>query len=508
MRKFHILFKTFTTYILLVGFCLEGCKGSVVPSSKEQKVHVDIQSNTLTPDVKSLEGEMLIGQQDSSVTLHTAADEVDAAQNIFQQSRKAYKKLETYVKTKAKHFHSHSLEKRSKTICCCVQFARQKATKLINNKGPRIEDAKEAEAFSDIREVFHGIPIELTEHILSYLNWQDILQIRSVGKNMYRLLTGYKKVASRGLHQKPEGRLNLSQAVIDKTINFGLGNYKVSVLDPHTFPSFIFYSLLSKVSHLPSFYWPYLQGSHVREIDLGVNQIGAEGAEAFARALQGTHVHTVNLASNQMGSKGAEAFGRALQGTQVHTVYLGANQIGAQGAQAFGQNLKGTRVHTVYLGSNQISDQGAEAFGQALQGKCVHTVNLRSNQIGPKGAEAFAHALKGTYVHTVDLEFNQIGPTGAESFARALQGTCVHTVNLRSNQIGAEGAEAFAHALQGTCVHTVNLIANHIGDKGAKAFARALEGTQVRVVDLEFNKIENPTKILLMQTYPHIKWKF
>ncbi|NEJ83230.1 hypothetical protein GR268_42900, partial [Rhizobium leguminosarum] len=122
--------------------------------------------------------------------------------------------------------------------------------------------------------------------------------------------------------------------------------------------------------------------------------------------------------------------------------------------------------------------------------------------------------LKGTNVHTIDFSSNAIiwGSLdelyGYEPYKRPnLKENKVHTVNLSGNRIGPEGAVAVVQALQGTKVHTLYLSDNQIGGEGAIGLAKHLQGSSIHTLDLRCNNIQLKTRQLLIEQYPHIKWK-
>ena len=67
-------------------------------------------------------------------------------------------------------------------------------------------------------------------------------------------------------------------------------------------------------------------------LNLGMNQIGAEGAKAIGSALEkNTTLTTLNLWENNIGFEGAKAIGSALEkNTTLTTLDLRCNRIGAE----------------------------------------------------------------------------------------------------------------------------------------------------------------------------------
>ncbi len=111
-------------------------------------------------------------------------------------------------------------------------------------------------------------------------------------------------------------------------------------------------------------------------MDLGGNQIGAEGARALAEALK------INATLTSMD--------------------LGGNQIGAEGARALAEALKANMtLICMALADNEIGNEGAKALADALSvNTTLLSMNLACNPIGVEGAKTLADALKGNMVLT------------------------------------------------------------------------------------------------------------
>jgi hypothetical protein len=141
-----------------------------------------------------------------------------------------------------------------------------------------------------------------------------VLAARAVNSDWNQLITGFSKAGIVGVENKPSHIIDTGGWATKEVINckkdylnFYSSNYKnnnkFETLTPEVVPSFFFYQLMSKVMGLPQIFWPYLQGTNVHTLDLCESELGAQGAEGFARLLQGTSVHTVDLSSNRAAAK-------------------------------------------------------------------------------------------------------------------------------------------------------------------------------------------------------------
>jgi Ran GTPase-activating protein (RanGAP) involved in mRNA processing and transport len=234
-------------------------------------------------------------------------------------------------------------------------------------------------------------------------------------------------------------------------------------------------------------------------LELGLNNIGDDGAKAIAEALKVNAALTkLLLGYNNIGVDGAKAIAEVLKVNVVLTIlHLDNNNIGAEGAKAIAEALKvNAVVTTLFLGDNNIGVEGAIAIAEALKvNAVVTTLDLGSNSIGVEGAKAIAEALKVTaVVTTLKLGYNSIGVEGAKAIAAAFKvNAAVTEVGLSRNKIGDEGAKSIAEALKvNSVVTTLFLLYNSIGDKGARAIAEALKVNLV-VTDLRLwnNNIGN-----------------
>ena len=106
----------------------------------------------------------------------------------------------------------------------------------------------------------------------------------------------------------------------------------------------------------------------VQLLDLRYNNIGATGAAALADDyfLQNASCacEKLYLEGNVLGDAGAKHV--AVTGP-IRELYLGQNKIGANGASALAQGLKGGRLKKLFLETNHIGAAGAISLRRALE---------------------------------------------------------------------------------------------------------------------------------------------
>jgi Ran GTPase-activating protein (RanGAP) involved in mRNA processing and transport len=108
--------------------------------------------------------------------------------------------------------------------------------------------------------------------------------------------------------------------------------------------------------------------------------------QQLADALRGnTSLTAIDLGGNELGAQGVKYIADALRvNTSLTTVYLGGNEIGDQGAQYLADALRvNSSLNAIYIESNNISAQGARSLADALQVNTSLTeIHLQRNDIG------------------------------------------------------------------------------------------------------------------------------
>ena len=183
--------------------------------------------------------------------------------------------------------------------------------------------------------------------------------------------------------------------------------------------------------------------------------------------------HTINLGKNDIGAEGAKALAEQLKDAKVsHNIYLERNNIGAEGAKALAEQLKDAKVsHNIGLSDNDIGAEGAKALVEQLKdAKVPLTISLIENDIGAQGAKDLAEQWKDAKF-PLTIYLNNLGAQGAKDLAEQWKDAKVsHTIGLRPNYTGTKGIKDLAEQLKYAKVsHTIDLWDNRINYAEAKA---------------------------------------
>ena len=143
-------------------------------------------------------------------------------------------------------------------------------------------------------------------------------------------------------------------------------------------------------------------------------------------------LRSLNLAKCMIGDDGAVLLADALRvNPSLCTLKLACNQIGAEGAEAFAQLLMQGGCRTLVeleLSSNAIGDDGASAFAEAIanQPACLRKLDLRSNCISDEGLTKLARVVGLSELSELLLWGNDFGRASAVEFDALLNGAFLY----------------------------------------------------------------------------------
>ena len=210
--------------------------------------------------------------------------------------------------------------------------------------------------------------------------------------------------------------------------------------------------------------------SHLTELSLARNRIGAEGVRALTSAFPNVpNLQVLMLSDNRLGNDGVAAFAEGLRSGALRALrilYLEKNGIDEEGFVSLASALTASQqqeppmcLSELYLNNNLGGDGGATALAGALQGipgSKLTTLCLGGNGLADEAANAFAAAFKAgglPSLETLNLIGNLIGSPGCSAIAGALAdggGPALTSLILDNNNMSLEdltGAEALVKAV-------------------------------------------------------------
>ncbi|OJW67020.1 MAG: hypothetical protein BGO68_00385 [Candidatus Amoebophilus sp. 36-38] len=171
--------------------------------------------------------------------------------------------------------------------------------------------------------------------------------------------------------------------------------------------------------------------TNLREIDLSFNKLKAVGADGFTKHVPRT-AREIHLGSNKIGDEGAIAVATNLRDKEVEEVWLEDNNIGDEGLRGILENLQHTSVKKLILGVNKITDIGAKQAASYILGTNLEDLYLGGNKITHEGAIAIVKGCIGSKVKRLSLSFNRgITNKGILEIAKNLKGTAIEEIELR-----------------------------------------------------------------------------
>ena len=190
-------------------------------------------------------------------------------------------------------------------------------------------------------------------------------------------------------------------------------------------------------------------GTGPSTVDLSFRDLGNAGMETLAHSLERgalEHCTQLELYLNEIGAVGLTALARAITPLskggssalkQCTRISLEGNDIGDTGMMNFCEALRQgamAQCTELVLGGNRISDEGMESLSFALAGgalKQCTSLPLNGNQIGDAGLAALARAItpvsqggSGALMQcsSLTLAFNRISHKGMRQLSSALAG--------------------------------------------------------------------------------------
>ncbi|CAK9072698.1 unnamed protein product [Durusdinium trenchii] len=172
-------------------------------------------------------------------------------------------------------------------------------------------------------------------------------------------------------------------------------------------------------------------------LDLSFNCLGPQGALALRSALEQSHLQVLRLEDNNLSDEAA----LSLLQLPLRDLELGFNQVTAEGAVQMAKRLWTAKGPSrLGLAGNRLRDAGAAAFAAAIQKNCcLEELALPSNEIATAGGAALAAAMQCNWrLRELDLRENPISPEAAHiiaettACARLASGSVPRTEMLRS----------------------------------------------------------------------------
>ncbi|KAL0480806.1 hypothetical protein AKO1_006945 [Acrasis kona] len=256
--------------------------------------------------------------------------------------------------------------------------------------------------------------------------------------------------------------------------------------------------------------------SSIVSLELFGNKIGDESCKAISDTLSngnGSQLRRLKLGDNNIGAHGADILSQGLLRNHTLTqLHLGGNNIGARGLECIAKSLfENVTLTSLGLRDNQVGSEGMRHLSAALmRAECaLSDVQLKGNTIGAEGAGYLAEALRvNKSLKVLELQSNDIGPLGARFICDALCcNESVHAVNFNDNELGDEGAEAVADLLKhNQSITTLGLASNRIRKRGATALSSSLgieHDPKITGLDLGGNEIGNNGAVALSKALIH-----
>lgn len=238
-------------------------------------------------------------------------------------------------------------------------------------------------------------------------------------------------------------------------------------------------------------------------LDLSRNRITSGGVEALAGSRHLTCLATLALAGNGLGRRGAEAL--AASDLPLTSLDLGDNDIQAEGAAALASSPALGGLLRLDLRGNALGSDGAGAIAVSRTLVALESLDLGHNSIGPSGAAALALAPHVGSLRTLSLAQNSLGLRGLELLLSSNRFGSLEALDLSSNDFGAQGAMALASSPFARRLKVLDVSDNRLGDAGLAALLGAPALSRLRALRAAQNDLTSAGIMLLGGAPPELE---
>ena len=254
--------------------------------------------------------------------------------------------------------------------------------------------------------------------------------------------------------------------------------------------------------------------SRLKELRLGKNGIGFDGAKVLASVIAEESMPALELLDVRRNALGPEGVRRILSALtrrnpkrfhndESGSMYSSTKNVEGGDASGMSKNERRRRFRYLDLSSNFAGCAGARYLADALSSlPYLESLYFRGNDVKTTGFAHICHALGAplsmtrpslltSRIRELDMSYNpSIGPDGVKSLvtsmARSMVGEsskipleklCLRRVNMRT-----EGAEMLATVLPSMlCLHDLDLGDNGIEREGGKALCEAIDNDETSI---------------------------
>ena len=230
----------------------------------------------------------------------------------------------------------------------------------------------------------------------------------------------------------------------------------------------------------------------LRRLCLASNPIGREGAAALGAALPSCVLETLDVSGCSIDTDGCVALAAGVgRSSKLKELLIGFNRLGPDGAVALAAALAAptSQLSVLDMEWTSAGPVGAEAIGRALQrrdSRAMQRIDLSSNGITSLSTVPLAAALATAVLGSLLLANNpRLGNGGAAALAAGLRqpDAVLARLELGACGIRAAGALALARSLACPTTHlcALNLAENNIGSEGVAAITAALRANNALI---------------------------
>ncbi|HSK08182.1 MAG TPA: protein kinase [Vicinamibacterales bacterium] len=266
----------------------------------------------------------------------------------------------------------------------------------------------------------------------------------------------------------------------------------------------------------------------LEELDLSGNGLGTTGATVLAAALPrlrlrvlrvsacglagddlgrllraaGPRLETLEAAGNDLGPEGAAAFAEGSPVETLRRLDISANRLGVAGVSALAGGQACRAVRELTIDANEIGDAGGEALARALASMpSLEHLRMEDNGIGAGVLAALAESPLANRLVALGLGSNQLTDASVAPVAHGNGWHALRVLDLRHNEISLAAAASILSAPRLSMLAELNLAQNALA--GAVDL-HSLARRQVALLEQSFARLSGKRADFAEQFYAHL----
>jgi hypothetical protein len=197
--------------------------------------------------------------------------------------------------------------------------------------------------------------------------------------------------------------------------------------------------------------WEVGKLTNLRELVIGHNALGLEGARALAGSKLAAQLEVLSVYDTGLDGAAVAVLAASERLSGLHTLVLAMNEVCLEGARALAsstslRNLRSLQIDETHAHHCRMGARGTSVLVSSPVVANLVSLNLGGQQMGDEGAWAIASAENLSKLETLILYRNMISGRGFEVMMEAPHLARLEMLSMHDNPLGDRGLMAMARS--------------------------------------------------------------